>query len=336
MAKFFVATIGTLLLLTKPIVSIAESYIAAAGLVEPKGEERIIIAEATGKLKHVYISEGDVVEKNQLLAEVENAEQVALVDQAKALVTLREAQLQKLQNGARPEQHREAEAAVAQAQAERQMRQQELTRLQQLYKQNQISQQLLEQAQAQQDAMAAQLERSNATLEQINNGARKEDLAIGKAQLQRAQAELTRAQALFEKTQIRSPISGFVLKRELREGESVTALNPLPLARIGDMQQLFIRAEIDELDITRVAVGQQANISADAFAGQQFQGKIVYVARRMGRRQVRSDNPAQQQDTRVLEVLIVLEGMPAIPIGLRVDVKIAVADAATDKQSQAQ
>lgn len=313
--------------LTVNPVFASSKIVAAAGLVEPKGEERIVIAESVGKLKRVYIDEGDHVTKDQLLAELENTEQAALVAQAKAVVQLREAALKKLRNGARPEEKQAATAALTQSEADLKWRRLELERREQLHSQQAvISQQELDLARAQYDGSVARRDRARARVEEINNGARQEDIAIARAQLDQAIGELERANALLLKTQIRSPVDGVVLKRELREGESVTTLNPLPLARVGDMSQLFVRAEIDELDISHVAVGQQVNVSADAFAGKSYTGKIVRLSKRMGRRQARSDNPAEKQDTRVLEALVALDGQPPLPIGLRVDVKIGGTD----------
>jgi HlyD family secretion protein len=301
----------------------AAKTVAAAGLVEPKNEERIVIAESVGKLKRVYIDEGDRVTKDQLLAEIENSEQTAVVTQAKAVVALREASLKKLKNGARAEEIQVAASVLAQREADLKWRGLELERRQSLRSQQAvISQQELDLARAQYDGSVAARDQAKASLAEINNGARSEDIAVAQAQLDQAKGELDRAIALLEKTQIRSPVNGVVLKRELREGESVTTLNPLPLARIGDMSQLFVRAEIDELDIALVAIGQHATITADALAGKSFGGKIVRVSKRMGRRQARSDNPAEKQDTRVLEALIALDGEPPLPVGLRVDVKI--------------
>ena len=61
-----------------------------------------------------------------------------------------------------------------------------------------------------------------------------------------------------------------------------------------------------------------------AIADQVFDGTVRHVSRRMGRRNLASDNPAQKQDTKVLEALIELAGQPQLPVGLRVDVVIDI------------
>jgi HlyD family secretion protein len=63
-------------------------------------------------------------------------------------------------------------------------------------------------------------------------------------------------------------------------------------------------------------------VSADALAGKSFGGKVSYVASRMGKRNLVSDNPTERKDARVLEVLIELDPGAELPIGLRVDVRI--------------
>jgi multidrug resistance efflux pump len=121
---------------------------------------------------------------------------------------------------------------------------------------------------------------------------------------------------------IRSPIDGVVLKRDLREGETVVALSPLPLARIGDLSTRYVRADVDELDVGRVRAGQRAVASSDAFPGRRYAGEVVQVARRMGRRNVVTDRPAERVDASILEVVIRLEPGADLPVGMRVDVRI--------------
>lgn len=296
--------------------------VAAAGRVEPKGEERVVIAESSGRLKRVLIEDGDKVTRGQLLAEVENAEQLALVQQAQAQTALRQAELERLRNGAREEERRMAAATLSEAEATLHVRRAERERRETLYARQQIGREARDEAVNQHALAEAALTRAQAQMQQIDKGARKEDLAIAEAALAAARAELARSEALLEKTRIRSPVDGVVLKRELREGEMVTALNPLPLARIGDVSQLYVRAEIDELDLTRVKVGDHASVRSDAFPKQVYKGRVERLSRRMGNRVIKTDNPAEKEDTRVLEALIRLDGNPALPIGLRVDVTL--------------
>ena len=56
----------------------------------------------------------------------------------------------------------------------------------------------------------------------------------------------------------------------------------------------------------------------NAFGSQRFAGKVVEIGRRFGRKNVRTDDPVEKNDTKVLETLIELEGAPALVPGQRV------------------
>ncbi len=301
------------------------SRIAAGGLVEPISEERVIIPQISGRLAKVDIKEGDVVSAGQLIAEIENADLRADMAAAAAEVDLRQAELDRLRNGARVEEIAQAVAGLAAAESTEKLAAAGRARDEPLLQRKLISQARWDQAQAELDTAKAERERAAAALKLLRVGTRVEDIRAAEARLAAAMATRDRATAQFEKSQIRSPIDGIVLKRDLREGETAVALSPVPLARIGDTSQLHVRADIDELDIARVRVGQTVDVRSDAFAGQSFPGKVIHVSQRMGRRNLSSGDPAEKQDAKILEALILLEGHPALPIGLRVDVFIDTA-----------
>lgn len=303
----------------------AITTIAAGGRVEPEGEERVVIPELSGRLKKVHIQEGDTVRAGQLLAEIENADLAAQIEAARAQLQLRQAMLDRLNNGARPEEVREAEALLAETAAAEALAEQEFRRIAALSADKQLSRSALDNARSNQASAAARHSAQSERLQLLRLGARTEDKRIAEAELAGARAELARAEALYAKSQIRSPIAGVVLKRELREGETVVSLSPVPLARIGSMTRLTVRADIDELDIHRIKLGQKAEIRSDALPGQVFTGSVSRVSQRMGKRAAPSENPAEKVDVKVLEALITLDGQPPLPIGLRVDVLIQTA-----------
>lgn len=296
--------------------------IAAGGLVEPVNEERVIIPQISGRLQRVLIEEGDSVSAGQLIAEIENAELRAAMATAAAEVDLRQAELDALKNGARAEEIAVAAASLAAADAAARLAAETFKRNQPLLADGRISQSRFDEVRAAADTATAERARAAASLALLRAGARSEDVRAAEARLAAAHAERQRAEALFEKSQVRSPVDGIVLKRDLREGETVVALSPLPLARIGDTRQLHVRADIDELDIDRIRVGQSAEIRSDAFGDRRFAGKVIHVSQRMGRRNLSSGDPAEKQDAKILEALILLDGHPALPVGLRVDVFI--------------
>ena len=92
-------------------------------------------------------------------------------------------------------------------------------------------------------------------------------------------AQLQQARVDMERTQIRSPVDGIVIKRSVEVGQTVAASLQAPelfvIARnLSDMQ---VEAAIDEADISRVRDGQKVSFSIDAFPGRSFDGAVRQV-----------------------------------------------------------
>ena len=305
--------------------AVTASEIAAGGLIEPIGEERVLIPETGGRLARVLIDEGDTVKAGELLAEIDNAAQLARVMQARAELARAEATLARLVAGPRSEERAEAAAALEEARVAAAQALAEAKRRDDLFAQQLIGLEARDQARTAAAAAAARERVAAARAQLLAAGTRSEDLAAGRAAVDAARGLLAEAEAALEKTRIRSPIDGVVLKRDLREGETVVALSPIPLARIGDLTRLHVRVDIDEIDIARVSLGQRARITSDAFPGVEVGGEVIGISQRMGRRNAVSDSPTERVDANVLEVDVRLDEGASLPVGLRVDVRIDTA-----------
>lgn len=79
------------------------------------------------------------------------------------------------------------------------------------------------------------------------------------------------------------------------------------------------RADVDEMDVSRIRLNQRAYVTADAYAGKKFWGRAVRIGQAPGRKNVRTDEPGERVDTKILETLIELDAGRKLPAGLRVD-----------------
>ena len=300
------------------------TVIAALGRVEPLSEEIRIAAAMTGRLAEVLLDEGQPVTRGQVVATLENADHLARVQEAQANVAIAQAALERVINGARPSEREEAAAAVGEAQAHLTRAERELSRQTGLAQKRLGSGQDLDNVGSARDVAQAQLARARARLAVVDSPARADEQARAEAELALAQARLAVARALYEKSFVRSPIDGVVLRRFRRAGEQVTEMGDTPILAVGDLAHLRVRAEVDEADIALLRVGQDAYVQADAYGERRFPGRVGRIGSLMGRKQVLSDDPAERKDTRVLEVLIDLEPGLALPAGLRVNAYIAI------------
>ena len=140
------------------------------------------------------------------------------------------------------------------------------------------------------------------------------------AALAAARSEQAGAAALVEKTHIRSPLDGVVLKADAKTGETVAPSPDQVLVTAGDTSGLRVKAEVDARDVGRVKVGQQAIVRVDAFQGQDFSGHIASISPTLSAPELGGLGAARRTDIDVLQIYVDLDpNSPLIP-GLRVDV----------------
>ena len=309
--------------------------IAGPGRVEPSSEDIKIGSELSGRLKVVNVEEGDAIRRGQVLAELENADYRAQVESARANVIAKQAVLRKVMNGARRQERDEARSSVNEAKAVTENANSELHRRQELFSAGVVSREELERYAREADVAQAKYEAAVQQHALVDDRAREEDQSLAEADLQLAQAQLDEAQARYDKTFIRSPIDGTVLRKHHRSGESVSNSStvPDPVLTIGDRKTLRVRVDVDETDVSKVNIGQRAYVTADAFGKQKFWGHVVRVGQQLGPKNVRTDEPTEKVDTKILETLVELDPGSHLPDGLRVDAFI-VPDASEVAQNR--
>jgi len=119
---------------------------------------------------------------------------------------------------------------------------------------------LLEAARAQQRAVAAQAQNSAAFVRQ-------------------REAQLAQARIDLGRTEIRAPVDGIVVKRSVQPGQTVAASLQAPELFViaQNLKDMQVETAIDEADVGRLAVGQAASFTVDAFPGRRFAGEVVQV-----------------------------------------------------------
>jgi len=315
-----------------PVVSAAVSnrkpeLIAAPGRVEPYSEDIKIGSELSGRLKSVNVEEGDAIHRGEVLAELQNADYRAEVESSRANVVAKEAALRKVINGARLQERAEAWSSVDEAKAVMENAQSELRRRQELFKAGVVSREDLDRYASDADVAKAKYDAAVEQHALVDDHAREEDESLAEAEVNLAQAQLEEAEARYEKTFIRSPIDGTVLRKHHRSGESVSnsSTTPDPVLTIGDRKALRVRVDVDETDVSKVGVGQRAYVTADAYGARKFWGHVVRVGQQLGPKNVRTDEPTEKVDTKILETLVQLDSGSQLPDGLRVDAFIVPA-----------
>jgi HlyD family secretion protein len=126
-------------------------------------------------------------------------------------------------------------------------------------------------------AATAQQGVAEAELDLLRAGPTAEEVAAQEAAVAQAQAALDAARVALERTEVRAPLAGTVGMVDVRVGELVAAGQPL--IAMGDLSTLQVETtDLDEIDVARVAVGQQVDITFDAVPEQVFDGRVIRIS----------------------------------------------------------
>jgi multidrug resistance efflux pump len=236
----------------------------------------------------------------------------------------RQAQLERLRNGARNDEIRQAEALLREAEAQMSLTRAERDRRQSLLALGAVSKSELDLTNRDFETARARVDAQRERLHAVQTETRVEDLERAQAEVARAQAALEEARALLEKTVVRAPLTGRVLRRYRKTGESVSGKGDTPIVSLGDLATLRVRVDVDEGDVARLRIGQKAWVTAAAYGEQRFTGHVVRIGQALGRKNVRTDEPNERVDTKILETLVELDAGQPLPVGLRVDTFLEV------------
>jgi HlyD family secretion protein len=263
--------------------SVATPYSTiSAGKVDVEGGLVDIAARAAGVVREVYVQEGDQVKKDQILARQEDDDARLSRNRVAAQLSQSEAQLPILQV--------QYDAAVR-----------EEKRLERLISENATSQQNYEQAQDSVRQIRAQLDAQ-------------------KTSIQLVRAQLAEANYQVELYVIRAPTAGTIVRRYANPGSGASTFNVTAMFQLQPDSQRIVRAEVEERSLTQVKAGQSVEIVPESDQEKSYPGKVIRIAGVMGSRKLRSDDPSERADERVVEVVVDAEQAPVL-VGQRVLVK---------------
>jgi len=105
------------------------------------------------------------------------------------------------------------------------------------------------------------------------------ELALEEAGVRQAESALAEARVNLDYTEIRSPVDGVVVSRNVDVGQTVAASFQTPTLFLiaEDLARMQVEAKVSESDIGGVREGQVASFSVDAYPARTFHGEVVQV-----------------------------------------------------------
>ena len=247
--------------------TIVETVVASGNVLTPY---RVNIAsQIVGTVKSVEVDEGATVVKGQPLIQLEDHELKADLTQATDAMAQAEARIVQLDKQTLPA----AVEAQAQAKATLLDEQKTFDRTSDLTTKGFATRQALDDAQKALDVDRAQVTADDLAVYSASPGG--SDYVLAQSAFHAAGAAFRTARARLSYAQIVAPRAGVLMTRNVENGSvAQPGVALLVLAPAGDTQ---LELEIDERNLGKLAIGQTAVASADAYADQRFPAVVAYI-----------------------------------------------------------
>jgi len=240
-----------------------------------------------GKVVKVLVTEGQRVEKDQPLAELDRAEFEAARDQARATLDRSDrsqdqaAALSGVYRKTLPDDVARADAGVTSARDVLTEAQSNKERYDQLYSRQVVSKKEWETVKLNYDTARSRLAEAEAVLRQAKGnlgriGAAEREVEAFRAQAAASKAALEQARIQLDRTQLRAPFAGIVTSKNIEPGEVVTPTRQA--ITLSDLTSVKVKIYVGETEIGNVKQGQKASVKVDSLPGKTFEGTVTFIA----------------------------------------------------------
>ncbi|MCX7411778.1 MAG: efflux RND transporter periplasmic adaptor subunit [Planctomycetales bacterium] len=326
--------------------------VSALGRIRPLDDVVEVGVDASRRLGKLLVTEGQSVKKGDILAYLEDYEELkAAAEQSASLLlgglTQLAARLEcEMANIARaeadvnllkanyPNDLEIQEASIEKLKTELGLSRQESVRNERLYRTNSVSLEEFDRKTSEVVQREKALQVAEAELSKLKTGFPLElvkaesNLALAKATLTLArstidiptlESSMKLAKSQLSRAVVSAPSDGQILKIHTRPGEVVRSQKILTMANLDHM---CVVAEIYETDLLRLQAGQKVVVTAAALP-QPLTGQVSFVSRSINQQAVYDLDPASASDSRVAEIRILLD--KAAPASWLVNLQVAVA-----------
>lgn len=300
-----------------------KSKVGAVGIVESSSENIAVSLPVPGLVTAVYVKAGDRVTKGQRLFSLDDRDVRAELALRESNLELAKAKLEKLAASPRPEEIPPAEARVKEAQAQLSDRQVQLQLMESVRDKRAIRVEDLARRRSAVEIAEAKLDQAKTALLLLRAGTWSKDIDVAKAEVDQAASQIERVRADLRRLTVVAPIAGEILQCKIRAGEYAAA-GPLAqsLMLLGCVDQLNVRADVDERDAARVKSAAAVVASVRGDARRKFPLRFVRLEPFVVPKKNLTNDSTERVDTRVMQVIYALEkGAPVLP-GQQMDVLI--------------
>ncbi len=295
--------------------------------------------QAAGRVVDLPVDEGQSVEKDQILAVLDRSEYQARYDQAKANmdaakadlarlavnldvyrnvlpadveryeagVSVLKAQMDQMEAGYRVQDVEKADYNLSSLKASMETARKNKERFDRLFSENIVSEKEHDSAALQYETALKAYESARATMDQMKEGYRDEDVRVSKARLVEGEAALKQARSNLAKIdmtekeveaararvraseasfrlaetqlgymELKAPFKGIITSRNIEPGEVVSLGQDV--FSLADLSSIELKIYVDETEIGKVRPGRDADVTVDTFPDKVFKGKVSFIS----------------------------------------------------------
>lgn len=292
---------------------------SATGRVEPKDGEVRIAAQVPGRIVEQLAKTNDKVQAGDLLLRIDDQDIYVKIAAATAEVGVRQGEREEEKVTGLALERRNADDAAADAERGVFKAREAFDVAYRAEKAGAGNGDATATARKALDDAKAKMQSARDTLATVNAKAGMPLYQRLESSLATARAELSAAEIALERTRVRAPTDGTVLNMIGKVGETAVPSPESALLVFGDLSGLRLRAEVEERDAAKIAVGQKVVVKADAFPDKTFEGSVTSISQSLGSPRIATRGPRRPNDVEVVEVMVALDGNPPLFTGMRVD-----------------
>jgi len=243
--------------------------------------------QISGRTVSVSVDEGETVEKNQLLAELDRSEYLVRREQARANLKAAEQNVGKLESllvmltKTLPAEVARAEAGLESARAVVLEAKKNSERFDNLFTEKVVSKSEWETVTLHYKTAKAKFAEAKAILRQARSNETKIDttrkeIEAAEAQLQSFGASLDFAEIQLGYTRLLAPFQGVVTRRSIEPGEVVTPGREV--ITLSDLSRVELKIYVGETDIGKIRLGQTCDVTIDTFPNRSYEGRVSFIS----------------------------------------------------------
>lgn len=235
-----------------------------------------VVPEVSGRILQRPVDQGTVVSAGDVVAIIDPAPYRNALEETQGALREASARLDLLRKGYRTEEVEGAARDLDEARAQVTLTEAQLRRVQDLFRAEVVSQEDVDRAQRDIDVARARQASAEQKHRLLKRGFRPEEIEQASAEVARLESLLAQRQLDLDRTTVRSPLQGTVTEKIQEPGEY--ARPGSPIVSVADLGHLYVWVYLNTVEQGRLKVGDDVSVRVDAYKGRTFPGRVVYIS----------------------------------------------------------